>query len=225
MSDGLARLETAIGHAFADRDLLVRALTHRSGGSDNYERLEFLGDAVLGCMVARRLFESHPLASEQELTLMRVSLIRKETLSEIARDLDIGRNLRLGLGERGRGLHNQPSLLADALEALLGAVTVDGGVEAATTVVDTLFGERFRDLDGVVRKDAKSLLQELAQSRGMALPQYEVMRVEGADHAPRFVVRCSVDALDLAGTGSGRSRKEAEMRAALDVLGRLEQMA
>ena len=225
MSDGLARLETAIGHTFADRDLLVRALTHRSGGSDNYERLEFLGDALLGYLVARRLFEVHPHASEQELTLMRVSLIRKETLSEIARDLDIGRNLRLGLGERGRGLHNQPSLLADALEALLGAVTVDGGVEAATTVVDTLFGERFRDLDGVARKDAKSLLQELAQSRGMALPQYEVMRVEGADHAPRFVVRCSVDALDLAGTGAGRSRKEAEMRAALDVLGRLERMA
>ena len=225
MSNGLARIEAAIGHTFADRDLLVRALTHRSGGVDNYERLEFLGDAVLGYVVARRLFESHPGASEQELTLMRVSLIRKETLSDIARALGIGRNLRLGPGERGSGLHNQPSLLADALEALLGAVTVDGGVDAATKVVDRLFLERLGDLDGDVSKDAKSLLQELAQGRRMALPQYEVMRVEGADHAPRFVVRCSVDALDLEGTGSGGSRKEAEMRAALDLLDRLDQTA
>lgn len=222
MSSGLAQLEAAIGHTFADRDLLVRALTHRSGGADNYERLEFLGDAVLGYVVARRLFESHPDASEQELTLMRVSLIRKETLARIARDLHLGRNLRLGLGERGRGLYDQPSLLADALEALLGAVAVDAGVEAATGVVDRLFRERLRDVDGVGTKDAKSLLQELAQGRGMALPRYEVVRVEGADHTPRFVVRCSLDALDLEGTGSGGSRKEAEMRAALDLLGRLE---
>lgn len=225
MSDGLAHLETAIGHTFADRSLLVRALTHRSGGSDNYERLEFLGDALLGYLVARRLFEVHPHASEHELTLMRASLVRKETLSGIARDLDIGRNLRLGTKERGRSIQTQPSLLADALEALLGAVAVDGGVEAAAKMVDRLFGERLRDFDGSALNNAKSLLQELAQSRGMALPQYEVMRVEGADHAPRFVVRCSVDALDRAGTGSGRSRKEAEMRAALDVLGRLDQSA
>ena len=222
MGSGLAQLEAAIGHTFADRDLLVRALTHRSGGTDNYERLEFLGDAVLGYVVARRLFESHPDASEQELTLMRVSLIRKETLARIARDLHLGRNLRLGQGERGRGLDDQPSLLADALEALLGAVTVDAGVEAATGVVDRLFRERLRDVDGVGSKDAKSLLQELAQGRRMALPRYEVVRVEGADHTPRFVVRCCLDALDLEGTGSGGSRKEAEMRAALDLLGRLE---
>ena len=217
------RLEAAIGHTFVDRGLLVRALTHRSGGADNYERLEFLGDAVLGYVVARRLFESHPHASEQELTLMRVRLIRKETLSDVARDIDIGRNLRLGPGERGSGLHNRPSLLADALEALLGAVAVDGGVEAAAMVVDRLFHDRLRDFDSGVLKDAKSLLQELTQSRRMALPRYDVMRVEGADHAPRFVVRCSVDALDLESTASGSSRKEAEMRAALDLLDRLEQ--
>ena len=100
MGTGMARLEAAIGHTFADRDLLVRALTHRSGGADNFERLEFLGDAVLGYVMARRLFENHPHASEEELTLMRASLVRKETLSEVARDSDIGRNLRLGTGER-----------------------------------------------------------------------------------------------------------------------------
>lgn len=217
------RLEAAVGHSFADRQLLVRALTHRSGGADNYERLEFLGDAVLGYLAARRLFETHPHASEQELTLMRVSLIRKETLSEVARDIDIGGNLRLGTGERASGLHKRPSVLADALEALLGAVAVDGGVEAAARVVERLFHDRIRDLDGGVRKDAKSMLQELAQSRQMALPRYEVIRVVGADHAPRFVVRCSVDALDLEGTAEGRSRKEAEMRAAMVLLERFKQ--
>ena len=217
------RLEAVIGHTFVDRGLLVRALTHRSGGADNYERLEFLGDAVLGYLVARRLYESHPHASEHELTLMRASLVRKETLSGIARDLDIGRNVRLGTGERGRRIHNQPSLLADALEALLGAVAVDGGVEAAAMVVDRLFRDRLRDFDGSALKNAKSLLQELAQSRRMALPRYDVMRVEGADHAPRFVVRCRVEALDLESTAAGSSRKEAEMRAAMDLLERLKQ--
>ena len=227
MGDGVdrlaERLEHALGHTFSDPELLLRALTHRSGGADNYERLEFLGDAVLGYVVAKRLFESHPHANEQELTLMRVSLIRKETLSEVARGLDIGRNLRLGSAERARGLHGQPSLLADVLEALLGAVVLDGGIDTATKVVERLFHGRLRDFDGTVRKDAKSLLQELAQGRGMALPNYDVIRVEGADHAPTFVVRCSFDALELDGTATGGSRKEAEMRAALEVLERLEQ--
>ncbi len=234
MGDGLARsaerdaerlaeqLEAAIGHTFADRQLLARALTHRSGGADNYERLEFLGDAVLGYLVARRLFETHRHASEHELTLMRASLVRKETLSGIARDLDIGRNVRLGTGERGRRIHSQPSLLADVLEALLGAVAVDGGVEAAAKVVDRLFRERFRNFDDSALRNAKGLLQELVQSRRMALPRYDVMRMEGADHAPRFVVRCRVDALDLESTAAGSSRKEAEMRAALDLLDRLK---
>ena len=219
----MARLEAAIGHTFADRDLLVRALTHRSGGADNFERLEFLGDAVLGYVMARRLFENHPHASEQELTLMRASLVRKETLSEVARDIDIGRNLRLGAGERASALHNRPSVLADALEAVLGAVAMDGGVEAAATMVARLFHDRLLDIDSAVLKDAKSELQELAQSRRMALPRYDVIRVEGADHAPRFVVRCSIDALELESTAEGRSRKEAETRAAMDVLERLEQ--
>ena len=227
MGDGLARpagrLEAAIGHTFADPQLLARALTHSSGGADNYERLEFLGDAVLGYLVARRLFEIHPHASEHELTLMRASLVRKETLFEIARDLDIGRDVRLGTGERGRRLHSQPALLADVLEALLGAVTVDGGVEAAAQVVDRLFHDRLRDFDAGSLENAKSLLQELVQGRGMPLPRYDVLRMEGADHAPRFVVRCRVDALDLESTAAGNSRKEAETRAALDLFGRLRQ--
>ncbi|MCY3821168.1 MAG: ribonuclease III [Gammaproteobacteria bacterium] len=228
MGDGIAdrlaeRLEAALGHGFSDRGLLVQALTHRSGGADNYERLEFLGDAVLGYLVAKRLFEMHPGASEQELTLMRVSLIRKETLSEVALEIGMGAHLRLGSGERGRGLHNQPSLLADALEAVLGAVTVDGGVEAAAVVVNRLFRDRLRGSGRGAGKDAKSLLQELAQGRRMALPRYDVIRVEGADHAPRFVVRCSVDELDLESTGTGGSRKEAEMRAALELLEQFKQ--
>ncbi len=223
MSDGLAQLEAAIGHTFADRDLLVRALTHRSGGADNYERLEFLGDAVLGYLVARRLYESHPHASEHELTLMRASLVRKETLSGIARDLGIGRNVRLGTGERGRRVHSQPTLLADVLEALLGAVAVDGGIEAAGKVVDRLFRDQLRDFDGSAVKNAKSLLQELTQSRRMALPRYEVLRMEGADHAPRFTVLCRIDALDVESTAAGSSRKEAEMRAALKLFDQLKQ--
>ena len=223
MGDSVDRLEAALGHTFSDRSLLVRALTHRSGGADNYERLEYLGDAVLGYLVAKRLFDGQPDASEQELTLMRVSLIRKETLSEIARRLNIGRNLRLGSGERGRGLQSQSSLLADALEALLGAVVVDAGVDAASRVVDRLFRDRLRDFDGIPSKDAKSLLQELAQSRGMTLPRYDVIRVEGADHAPTFVVRCCFDALELESTATGGSRKEAEMGAAVEMLQRIKQ--
>ena len=225
MSGGLAQLEAAIGHTFADRSLLVRALTHRSGGADHYERLEFLGDAVLGYVVSKRLFESYPHASEQELTLMRDSLVRNETLAGIARDLHLDRSLRVDRGQRRKGLHKLPSLLADALEAVLGAVTVDAGLEAATRVVDRLFEQRFRDVDDLACKSAKNLLQELVQGRRMALPRYEVVSMEGADHAPRFVVRCSLDGLDVEGNGSGGSRKEAEMRAALELLGRLEQTA
>ena len=119
-------------------------------------------------------------------------------------------------------MDNTPSLLADALEAVLGAVAVDGGVEAATTVVDRLFRDRIRELDGGVRRDAKSRLQELAQSRRLALPRYDVMCVEGPDHAPRFVVRCRIDALDLESEASGGSRKEAEMCAALDLIAHLD---
>ena len=214
----LARLEAALGHAFRDRGLLSRALTHRSAGAPNNERLEFLGDALLGYVVARRLFEAFPDAPEKDLTLMRAGLVRNDALAEVARELGLGEHV---LGARRSGVSDRPSVLADTLEAVVGAVTLDGGVEAGTAVVETLFGARIAAACGVAGKDPKTRLQEAVQARGLALPEYVVEGLEGAPHARRFTVRCRVDALDLHATGAARTRREAEQSAAGGVLRQL----
>ena len=216
-----APLERALGYAFRDRALLRQALTHRSAGVSHNERFEFLGDAALGYLVGRRLFDAFPDAREEELTLMRADLVRKDALAAVAREIALGEHLLLGSGERRSGVRDRTSVLADALEAVVGAATLDGGARAGAAVVDALFGARIATFDGAPEKDAKTRLQETLQARGLTLPEYLVESDEGKPHARRYVVRCRVRELDAEATGAASSRREAEQAAARCVLERL----
>lgn len=219
-----AGLEKRLGHQFSDRRLLEQALTHRSRSADNYERLEFLGDGVLGCAVADELYARFPQLPEGKLTRLRASLVREEMLAEIGRELGLGALLRLGEGEAAAGPEPRPSILADALEAVLGAVFLDGGYGAARAAVLAAFGPHIDRLDPErPAKDAKTRLQELLQSRHRGLPQYRVVSVQGEAHRQSFEVECSVSGLETKATGSGTSRQRAEQQAARAMLERLEQ--
>jgi ribonuclease-3 len=216
-------LEERLGHRFRDRGLLDRALTHRSAGAPNNERLEFLGDAVLGFLVAERLFGHFPNAREGTLTRLRAAVVKGESLADRAREMELGPHLRLGSGERKSGGRDRDSILADGLEALIGAALLDGGETAARAVVDHLFGPVIRDLDpDAVIKDPKTRLQEWLQGRGLALPDYELLEATGTDHARTFRVRCTVPQGTAAAEAIGASRRRAEQRAAASVLAQLE---
>ena len=218
-----ASLEQRLGHTFSEPRLLEQALTHRSRGADNYERLEFLGDGVLGCAVADELYARFPQLSEGKLTRLRASLVREETLAEVGRELGLGELVRLGEGELAAGPEPRPSILADALEAVLGAVFLDGGYTAARSTVLAAFGRHFDRLDPErPAKDAKTRLQELLQAKYRSLPQYRVVSVRGAAHRQSFEVECVVSELDVKATGSGTSRQRAEQQAARAVLEQLE---
>lgn len=218
-----AALEERLGHRFADPRLLEQALTHRSRGADNYERLEFLGDGVLGCAVADELYARFPHLPEGKLTRLRASLVREETLAEVGKALGIGGCLRLGEGELAAGPEPRPSILADALEAVLGAVFLDGGYAAARSAVLAAFGPHIERLDPErPAKDAKTRLQELLQAQHRPLPQYRVIGVQGEAHRQSFEVECRVDGLDVKATGSGTSRQRAEQQAAKAMLEVLE---
>jgi ribonuclease III len=208
--------------AYEPRDpaLFAAALTHRSASSKNYERLEFLGDAVLNLVVAEHLYRAFPDATEGDLSRLRARVVSSEPLAEAAAELALGDALRLGSGELKTGGFRRKSILADALEAVCGALFLDGGFDAASRVIDTLFKARIAALPPPdALKDAKTLLQEYLQSRGMALPRYAVERVEGEAHDQLFWVICDVAALHARGTGSGSSRRRAEQEAAEKVLG------
>jgi ribonuclease-3 len=218
-----AALEKRLGHQFADPRLLEQALTHRSRGADNNERLEFLGDGVLGCAMADELYARFPQLSEGKLTRLRASLVREEALAEVAKTLGLGAFLRLGEGELAAGPEPRPSILADALEALLGAVFLDAGYDAARKTVLAAFAPLIERLDPErPAKDAKTRLQEVLQAKHRRLPQYEVVAVTGEAHRQAFVVECSVAELDLRAKGSGTSRQRAEQQAAKAMLEKLE---
>ena len=218
-----AALEERLGHRFADPRLLEQALTHRSRGADNNERLEFLGDGVLGCAVADELYARFPQLSEGKLTRLRASLVREETLAEVARELGLEALVRLGEGELAAGPEPRPSILADALEAVLGAVFLDGGYAAARGAVLAAFGRHVDRLDPErPAKDAKTRLQELLQARHRGLPHYRVVSVLGEAHRQSFEVECSVRGTDHKATGSGTSRQRAEQQAAKAMLEQLE---
>jgi ribonuclease-3 len=218
-----AALEERLGHRFADLRLLERALTHRSRGADNNERLEFLGDGVLGCAVADELYARFPQLSEGKLTRLRASLVREETLAEVGKELGVDGFLRLGEGELAAGPEPRPSIVADALEAVLGAVFLDGGYAAARKAVLAAFGPHIDRLDpDRPAKDAKTRLQELLQARHRGLPQYRVVSVQGEAHKQSFEVECSVKGLDIKATGAGTSRQRAEQQAAKAMLEQLE---
>lgn len=209
------RLSRQLGHAFADPQLLDDALTHRSAQARHNERLEFLGDAVLGFLIAEALWRRFPEATEGELSRLRAQLVNREALAQVAQDLQLGQYLRLGAGELRSGGHARESILADAVEAVLAALYLDGGLEVARRAVDTLLGQRLAGLSPQQQgKDAKTRLQEWLQARRLPLPTYEVVDTSGEDHAQTFVVRCAVDALGRETTAAGPSRRKAEQLAA-----------
>ncbi len=222
MSAARAWAEQRLGHAFADPQLLELALTHRSAAARNNERLEFLGDAVLGAVIARAVFERRPDAGEGVLSRIRSRLVRGETLAEVATELGLGSLVRLGSGEARTGGHQRASILANALEALFGAVWLDGGTPAAERVILALFATRLSALPGEDElTDPKTRLQEWLQGQGLAPPAYTVTTVVGAPHAQTFEVVCTVEALDLTIGGHGTSRRLAEQDAAARALARL----
>ena len=211
----LAKLTAGLGHDFADRTLLQTALTHRSFGVPNNERLEFIGDGVLNCVIAVALFRRYPDLPEGDLSRMRASLVRQDALHRLALTLDLGAALRLGEGELKSGGSQRPSILADALEALLGAIYLDAGFEAARQVIARLYLPLFDELNaGAVTKDAKTSLQEWLQGRKKPLPRYQVIEASGAAHEQRFVVACEIDNPPLRTIGEGSSRRLAEQAAA-----------
>lgn len=216
------RLQQQLGYTFADAALLAQALTHRSAGSRNNERLEFLGDAMLGGVIAGALFHRFPQASEGRLSRLRAALVRRESLADIARDLELGHYLDLGAGERKSGGHRRESITADALEAIFGAIYLDSDFDTCRRCILGLF---VKQLDGlsetVVLKDPKTRLQEYLQARHMPLPDYTVIEVSGEAHAQHFRVQCRVaDRAPV--TGTGGSRRQAEQDAAAQVLELLE---
>jgi len=204
-------------------DLLEEALTHRSLGGRNYERLEFLGDAVLNFVVAEMLYRQYDGAAEGELSRYRASLVSGDTLGAVALDLGLGAHLRLGEGELKSGGFRRASILADALEAVIGAIYLDRGMAAARVAIERLLQERMFDLPAASElKDPKTRLQERLQARGLPLPQYEVLEVAGEPHAQRFTVACRVESLNLSVEAAGTSRRRAEQEAAGGVLEQLD---
>jgi ribonuclease-3 len=224
--EGLAELERSLGHRFASPDFARQALTHRSFGTPHNERLEFLGDSLLNCAVATILYERFPALQEGDLSRLRAALVNQSSLSAIALKLGVGERLRLGEGELKSGGFRRPSILADAVEALLGAVFLDAGFDATRKAVVHLLAEQLERAEvSPVDKDPKTELQEHLQGRRLQLPRYAVMRTEGEAHDQTFTVECRVDDLGLVGSGTGASRRAAEQAAAAGVLAQLERPA
>lgn len=205
----------SLGYRFNDPALLLRALTHRSLSADHNERLEFLGDSVVNCAVALQLYRKFPELSEGELSRLRASLVSQPSLAAVANAFDFGRYLRLGEGELKSGGSRRPSMLADAVEAVLGATFLDGGYEAAYDMVEVLLGESLATIDPrTTGKDAKTLLQEYLQSCRLPLPHYRVIEIRGEAHEQIFEVECEIEKLNILSRGSGVSRRSAEQDAA-----------
>lgn len=210
------RLEERVGYRFSRPELLERALTHRSHGTSHNERLEFLGDSVLNCVIAAELYERFGELPEGDLSRLRARLVRQEALHQIALELGLGEHLRLGEGEMKSGGSTRPSILADAFEALIGAIFLDGGFASVGDAVKRVYRALLAGLDPQdLGKDPKTLLQELLQARRIALPQYAVLATRGAAHSQNFEVECVIPALSVRTTGSGSNRRAAEQEAAL----------
>lgn len=216
----LSRLQEQLGHRFSDPGLLRQALTHRSVERDHNERLEFLGDAVLGAVIAETLYRRFPDASEGDLSRLRASLVNRDTLAGLALELSLDRLLRLGTGERKSGGARRPAMLCDAFEAVLGALYLDAGETQCRRIIQQLFEPR---LAGTRQwQDPKTRLQELMQAAGVSLPAYDIVSIDGEEHEQTFIVRCHVPLLEQQTTGRGRTRQQAEREAAAQALQRLE---
>jgi ribonuclease-3 len=211
----LDALQQQLGHRFADASLLRQALTHRSFGHPNNERLEFLGDSVLNCVVAAMLYRHFGRIDEGDLSRLRANLVKQQSLYEIAQRLGLSQHLLLGEGELKSGGFRRPSILGDTLEAIVGAVFLDGGFEAAQSVIRTLYEPVLHSVDPrTLGKDAKTLLQEYLQGKKLPLPLYAVVATHGAAHNQLFEVECAIPKLKIQVLGSGASRRAAEQAAA-----------
>jgi ribonuclease-3 len=211
-----------LGLEFNDPKLFAAALTHRSASAENNERLEFLGDSILGFVIAQKLYDTFPNSCEGVLSRLRASLVNQETLAGLARKLQIGDYLRLGSGELKSGGYRRDSILSDALEAIMGALFKDQGIAACQQFILDLFAEKLKSLSlDNWQKDPKTQLQELMQAKKMELPEYTLISMSGHAHEQLFTVKCSTALLDKSCTGSGVSRKKAEQAAAEQMLGLL----
>ena len=221
--DRYARLSQRLGYQFSNVELLQQALTHRSAAKQHNERLEFLGDAVLGMVVAQALFKRFPTVPEGKLTRMRSTLVKGDTLAELGREADVGELLKLGPGELKSGGHRRSSIIADAMEAILGAIYLEAGLDTTAEVILRLWQSRIDKLDPNEHpKDAKPRLQEFLQSRKLPLPVYEVVDISGKDHDQTFVVHCQIESLGKPMKGTGTSRRKAEQQAARNALEKLD---
>jgi ribonuclease-3 len=207
--------DTALGHTFRRPDLLRQALTHRSFAAEHNERLEFIGDAVLNCAIAHLLFDRFPQLPEGDLSRMRAALVNRDTLHRHALTLGLGAAIQLGEGEVKSGGAARPSILADALEAVFGAIFVDGGYPAAHAAIERVYAAEVAGAaTDAIAKDPKTRLQEWLQGRRLPVPEYAIVAVRGEAHLQTFEVVCRIGALDIAATGSGASRRAAEQAAA-----------
>jgi ribonuclease-3 len=210
-------------YSFNDKTLLIEALTHRSYAAKNNERLEFLGDGILNFVIADELFKSYPDVQEGDLSRLRANLVNKESLAEIASQLQIGEVIQLGSGELKSGGFRRPSILADAVESILGAVYCDGGFESCRALIVRLYASKLAvptDLQSL--KDPKTCLQELVQSRRFALPEYQVTDITGKAHAQVFHVNCIIEQMKIEVSGDGKSRRKAEQIAAEKAITQVE---
>jgi len=215
----IARLSKKLGYSFNDQSLLIQALTHRSAKGAHNERLEFLGDSILGFIIAETLYEKFPQQNEGDLTRMRSSLVKGVTLAEIARDFNLGEFLILGPGELKSGGHRRDSILEDAVEAIIGAVYIDSDIYTCKDLVLQWFAQRLENIKpGQEQKDPKTRIQEYLQGRKIPLPQYEVINTTGQSHNQEFTVRCVIKELAIEVTTKGTSRRKAEQAAASEVL-------
>jgi len=221
--DKLKRLERRLGYQFDNRELLQLALTHRSAGGSNNERLEFLGDSIVNHVIAESLYRQFPDMREGDMSRLRASLVKGDTLAKLASELELGECLQLGTGEKKSGGHRRGSILADALEAVAGAILLDSDVETCRVCLLRWFNTRLQGLQpGSAEKDAKTQLQEFLQGRGKPLPTYQLVTIEGEDHQQHFEVSCLIHKPALTVQGSGSSRRKAEQAAAAAALARLE---
>ena len=219
MVNKLESLQQSLAYQFSNPDLAQLALTHRSANAAHNERLEFLGDSLLGFIVAETLFTLNPQASEGELSRMRSALVNKNALAAAARSLGVGEYLQLGTGEANSGGSDRDSILADTVEALIAAIYLDGGIDACTTFVKKISESKLgQESAATEQKDAKTRLQEFLQAQGKNLPKYEVVEISGAAHEQVFHISCRLESLGTEAAGSGSSKREAEQQAAKKIL-------
>ncbi len=217
------RLAPRLGYLFKDSVLLARALRHRSAGNEHNERLEFLGDSLLGFIIGETLYQKFPQAREGELTRMRAALVKGDTLAEIARALEIGSFLELGAGELKSGGRKRPSILADSVEALIGAVYLDGGMDCCRETILLLYRERLAAISNPqMVKDSKTRLQEWLQAHNLPLPVYRIAEQAGSDHQRQFLVECRLPHTGKTFRGSGSNRRKAEQNAASQAINRVD---